>query len=250
MKKIIYIIALLSVFTCDNADVPDCFQAAGEIIQVEYDLNGFDKITVLQRSQLIVSEGQFSVTLETGENLENDISVFVNANGRLIIDNENACNISRDYGITKVFVSAPNVTEIRNASGLEVLSVGVLSYPNLLLISEDLEEEEDAFNTNGDFRLDLDVQNLKIIQNNLSNFFLTGNVTNLDINFLFGDGRFEGRNLSVENTTLFHRGTNDIILNPQNSLTGSILSTGDVRITNTPTVLNVEELYTGRLIVE
>jgi len=248
MKKIVLLIILSFVFSCNSEDVNDCFQNAGTIIQIEYMLNDFDKITVFERSQLIISEGPYSVMLETGENLVNDIDVKV-IDGRLIIENGNSCNITRDYGITKVFVSAPNLIEIRNSSGLSVVGRNTLSFPNLTLLSEDL-EEEDAFHIDGDFELNLDVENLSITQNGLSNFFLTGNVTNLDLNFLFGDARFEGRNLIVQNADVYHRGTNDIIINPQLSLTGSLLSTGDMIVVNTPPILNVEELYLGQLILE
>lgn len=248
MKKIITLIILNLVFSCNSEDAIDCFQNAGNIIQQDYTLDNFDKITVFERSQLFISEGEFSVVLETGENLVNDIDIKV-ANGRLIIENNNACNITREYGITKVFVSAPNITEIRNSSGLKVIGENTLSYPNLTLLSEDL-EEEDAFHIDGDFELDLDVENLIITQNGLSNFFLTGNVVNLDLNFLFGDARFEGRNLVVETADVYHRGTNDIIINPQQELTGTMLSTGDMIVVNTPPVFNVEVLYTGQLIIE
>lgn len=248
MKKIITLIILSLVFSCNSEDAIDCFQNAGNIIQQNYALDNFDKITVFERSHLFISEGEFSVVLETGENLVNDIDIKV-SNGRLIIENNNACNITREYGITKVFVSAPNITEIRNSSGLKVMSENTLSYPNLTLLSEDL-EEEDAFHIDGDFELDLNVENLIITQNGLSNFFLTGNVVNLDLNFLFGDARFEGRNLLVETADIYHRGTNDIIINPQQELTGTILSTGNIIVVNTPPTLDVEVLYTGQLIIE
>lgn len=248
MKKVVLVIMFFLVLSCNSEDTLDCIQTAGDIIQVDYDLEAFDKITILQRSQLFISEGDFSITLETGENLVNDIDIRV-YNNRLIIENNNGCNLNRNYGITKVYVSAPNISEIRNSSGLKIVSQNTLTFNSLTLLSEDL-EEDDGFHTDGDFELDLDVQHLTIIQNNLSNFFLNGQVENLDLNFLFGDGRFEGRNLVVQNATVYHRGTNDIIINPQLEITGSLLSTGNMIVVNTPPIVNVEELYTGQVIFE
>jgi hypothetical protein len=248
MKRLILILVVSLTFSCDSENAIDCLQTAGDIIQREYSLEYFEKITVFERSQLFISEGDFSVSLETGENLLNDIEITVTSN-RLIIKNHNSCNINRDYGITKVFVTAPNITEIRNSSGLKVIGLNTLTYNNLTLISEDL-EEEDSYHTDGDFQLDLDVQQLTITQNNLSNFFLSGHAEHLDLNFLFGDGRFEGRNLIVQNADVYHRGTNDIIINPQLELTGTILSTGDMIVVNTPANIDVQLLYTGQLIFE
>ncbi|MDO1500471.1 head GIN domain-containing protein [Winogradskyella maritima] len=248
MKQLKLLWICIFILNCSSKKSLDCLQTAGDIIQVSYELEDFSKITVFERTQLIISEGPKSVVLESGENLNNDISVTV-ANGELIIENGNACNLVRDYGITKIYVSTPTLTEIRNSSGLAVQSEGALGFPNLTLRSEDL-EEEDAFHTNGDFILDLDVANLTIIQNNLSNFFLTGNVTNLNLDFIFGDARFEGRELTVQNAEIYHRGTNNIYLNAQQSVVGQLLSTGNLILTNTPPIIDVEVLYTGQLIIE
>ncbi len=248
IKKILYTLVITCLLGCNSKNALDCFQASGSVIQTEFILEKFTKITVLQRSQLILSVGPQSVVLETGENLLGDIEVYV-SDGRLIIDNKNGCNLVRDFDVTKVYVSAPNITEIRNSSGWKVMSQNTLTYANLTLLSEDF-EEEDAFHTDGDFDLDLNVDFLTITQNNLSNYFLRGQVNMLQLNFTFGDARFEGRNLIVQNANIYHRGTNDIIINPQQQLTGTILSTGDIISVNVPPIVDVEELYTGRLIFE
>lgn len=249
MKRIAYFICLITLCTsCDYENGLNCFQSAGTIVERSIDVPDFTKITVFERTQLIISDGPKSVRVETGDNLINDIEVFTSGD-ELIIKNNNGCNLFRDYGITKVHVSAPNITEIRNSSGLAVHSGNTLTFDDLTLISEDL-EEEDGFHTDGDFILDLNIDRLTIIQNNLSNFFLNGTVTTLNLNFIFGDARFEGRNLIVQTASIYHRGTNDIIINPQSEITGSLLSTGDLILVNTPPTVDLEELYTGRVIYE
>ena len=45
-----------------------------------------------------------------------------------------------------------------------------------------------------------------------------------------------------------HRGSNDILVNPQESLTGVLRGTGDLQSYNRPATVDVEELYNGRLI--
>ena len=84
----------------------------------------------------------------------------------------------------------------------------------------------------------------------MSLFYLSGEVENLNINFANGDSRFEGENLIAQNVSVFHRGTNDMIVNPQQSITGSILSTGNVISVNQPPIVDVEEVFNGRLIFE
>ncbi|MAZ27438.1 MAG: hypothetical protein CL868_10225 [Cytophagaceae bacterium] len=249
MRKYIFISILLLLFSCDSGEGLNCFQAAGDRVEKEFELDPFTTIVVEERVQLILKQGpQQKVVIGTGENLLNDINISVQ-DGELNVFNDNGCNLVRDYNITQVYVTSPNITQIRNASGYEIQSDGVLGYPSLSLISEDL-ELEDQYHKDGDFRLELDVDELNITGNGLSNYFLSGNVNTLNLEILEGDARFEGRELIIQDLNLYQRGTNKVIVNPQQSIRGQILSTGDVIAVNRPPVVEVEELYKGRLIFE
>ncbi|MFK7781312.1 head GIN domain-containing protein [Psychroserpens sp.] len=249
MKKILYICLAIALFSCNNEDAPDCFQNSGDIIQEEFIVDNFTKITVFSRVELIVKQDAVQrIIVETGENLLNDIEVRVE-NNRLSIINNNACNLTRDYGLTKVFVSAPNLTEIRNGSGLTVSSDGVLAFDSLKLISEDFNTDGEV-NSDGDFNVVVDCLELDCIVNNLSSMFISGQVEDLFVGYYSGDARFEGRHLIAQNIDIFQRSSNDLIVNPQQNLTGEIRSTGDVISVTTPPTVNVEQYYTGVLIFE
>ena len=227
----------------------DCFQNSGPIVQQEFEVDTFDKITVYERIELIVKdEPTQKVVVESGEYLLNDIEVRYRK-WDIDIKNNNTCNLTRDYGITKVYVSSPNLTEIRNSSGLTVSSDGVLNYNNLTLVSEDFNATY-VTHTDGDFNLLVNCERIDLTFNNLSNMFIRGNVNNLFIGFYSGDSRFEGANLIAENITIFQRSSNDMIINPQQSLKGEIRGTGDVISRNRPTIVEVEQLYTGKLIFD
>ncbi|HEX9825691.1 MAG TPA: head GIN domain-containing protein [Flavobacteriaceae bacterium] len=249
MKNLIYIVFMIVLLSCNGENVPDCFQNSGAIVQQEFDMDAFDKITVYERIELIVKDGPTQkVVVETGEYLLNDIEVKVE-NGELILENRNACNLTRAYGITKVFVSSPNLTQIRNSSGLTVSSDGVLNYSSLKLVSEDFNATY-VTHTDGDFNLQVNCNRLDIVVNNLSSVFISGSVNNLFIGFYSGDARFEGANLVAQNINIFQRSSNDMIVNPQQSLTGEIRGTGDVISLNRPPIVDVVEFYTGKLIFE
>lgn len=245
MKKIVYILSLL-VFACNSEDANDCFQTSGDIIQVEIDVNSFDQILVNRDIELVIKEApDFKVTVETGENLINDVEIEV-IGDRLVLTDNNTCNYIRDFGITKVFVEAPSITEIRTSSQYDVSSNGILNFDDLTLLSEDFNGEVEF--TVGDFRLSLDSQNLSVISNNISFFYLDGEVDELFVGFFAGSGRFEGEDLIAQNVQISHRGSNDIIVNPQQSLTGIIRGTGNVISVNEPPIVDVEIIYTGDLI--
>ncbi|PHQ31356.1 head GIN domain-containing protein [Leeuwenhoekiella nanhaiensis] len=249
MKNYLLLVTFFLLLSCDSDKGLNCFQSPGEPVAIEYTLENFTKIVVEERLQLIVKQGaEQKVVLETGENLVNDIEISV-SDGVLTLFNDNGCNLVRDYNISKVVVTTPNLTEIRNASGYEVQSEGVLNFNSLTLTSEDL-EEEDLYHKDGDFRLELDVNTLNITANGLSNFFLSGKAENANLEFLEGDIRFEGADFEVQNLEVFHRGTNKVIVNPIQALRGRVLSTGDLISVNRPPVVEVEETYTGRLIFQ
>ncbi|SDR66399.1 Putative auto-transporter adhesin, head GIN domain [Formosa sp. Hel1_31_208] len=249
MKKIVYIVVAVLLVSCNGENVPDCFQNAGDIIEKEFSVDAFSQITVYPRIELIVTDAPTQkVRVQTGEYLMPEIDVRVE-NGRLKLFNDNACNLTRDYGITKVFVSAPNLTEIRNGSSYTVSSNGVLNYETLKLVSEDF-IEDNGVNTNGMFDLEVDCDAIDIVINNLSTIYISGFVETLFVGYYSGDARFEGRDLVAQDVSIFQRSSNDMIINAQQSLTGEIRSTGDVILVNTPLAVNVQQFYTGQLIFE
>lgn len=249
MKKLIFLFTMICFLGCDSEDTGDCFQKAGEIIQQEIEVAPFTELMVYDKIKLFIEQGpEQKVMVESGRNLMNEITAEVEA-GRLILKNENTCNLVRDYGITKIYVTTPNLEYLRHAGNIPLESVGTLKFENLWLVSENQAMDLEIY-TNGDFILDLEVQNLRITNDNYSNFFLTGRVENFDGFFAAGDGRLEARELIVQNYDLFHRGTNKLIVNPQQSLKGSIVSYGDIISVNRPPIVDVEEKFRGRLIFE
>lgn len=247
MKKWTYIL-IIFLFACNSEDANDCFQTSGNIIQQEIEVTSFDEILVNRDIELILKETtEYKVIVETGENLLNDIKVNVIGN-RLILTDNNTCNYVRDYGITKIFVEAPNLTKIVNSSQYTVSSTGVLNYNSLNLISEDF--NEDVAFTIGDFRLIVNSEDLSISSNNLSFFYIGGIVENLFVGFYAGAGRFEGEDLIAQNINVYHRGSNDMIVNPQLSLNGQLRGTGNLISVNEPPTVDVEQIYTGQLFFE
>ncbi len=248
MKLLKYIVFFVFFFACDSEDAGDCFQKAGTIIQKEVFVNDFDKILVNRDIELILKEDAIQgVIIETGENLMNDVIAEV-VDGRLILTDNNTCNYVRDYGITKVYISSPDITQIRSSTQYDISSEGVLTYPSLTILSEDF-SASGSFNV-GDFRLQIDNDDFRVVFNNLSVAYVSGETENLSVTFAAGTSRFEGRNLVAQNVTISNRGSNDMIVNPQQEIKGKISGIGDVISVNRPPIVDVEEVYRGRLIFE
>tara|TARA_R100001369_G_scaffold954_4_gene3141 strand:+ start:13181 stop:13930 length:750 start_codon:yes stop_codon:yes gene_type:complete len=249
MKKLLWILSIILVASCNSEDAPGCFKKAGEIMQDEVAVDPFNEIIVYERVKLYIQQGPVQkVVIETGKNLRQDVSVEVIDN-RLSIRNENSCNLVREYELTKVYVTIPDLAWLQNSSGSSIESIGILKLNALHLLSVN-QENDLSIHTDGDFILDLDVENLKITNDNVSNYFLTGKAENFNVFFAAGDGRLDAPGLIVKNYQIFHRGTNKMIVFPVESIKGELRSSGNVIAKNKPAVVNVEAYYTGRLIFE
>ncbi len=144
------IVSMSIILSCNKESAPDCLQNAGDLVREEIVLPEFDKITVFEKINLVVKQGDIQkVEIETGEFLRDEVSASVEGN-RLILRNENGCNLLRDYRLTTIYVTSPNITELRSSTGFSIKSDGVLNYPNLALLSESFTVPE-AETTDGEF---------------------------------------------------------------------------------------------------
>lgn len=244
MKKILFILLIIFI-SCDSENANDCFQTAGNIVQQEVDVPSFEKIVVHKKIALFITEGPTQkVVIESGENLLNDITAEVIDN-ELILTNFNSCNFFRDYGITKVYVTSPNINTIRNASEYNVTSIGTLTYPSLYLRSSG---EKSNFLAVGDWHLTINNNRVTIWSNGIATFYLKGTTNSIDIGFSDGDTRFEGKDFIAKNITVRNVSSNDVLIFPTESLKGSIHSTGNVVSFNKPTIVDVDVQSVGKLI--
>lgn len=251
MRFVFLFFVIVILASCDSENASDCIQTSGAITQQEIDVDRFNKIMVFNRVQLILTEGRRQrVILETGDNLRNEVFVRVE-DSILKVSDRNVCNYTRDYGITKVYVTAPvDTLEVRNSSGLPVENIGKIKHRKMVLISED-PNQLDVFHIDGDFNLkNLDLGFLEIRANGLSTFRLEGKAFSFFIGAQDGDVRVESENFLADRVSVIHRSTNKLIVNPRLALSGIIFGLGDVISKNRPAFVNVEERFKGRLIFE
>ena len=209
VKNWINILVLIAVTTaylgCDVVEAPGCLSTEGDLVEVEVEVPDFKSIMVFKRVKLFVSQGpETKVVVRTGENLIDEVNVRVE-DSILKLSDRNSCNLFRDYDVTRIYVTAPNVEEIRNSSGLTIENIGPIRWPRLTLLAED-REAEDIFQTDGDFNFtDLEVITFRLEANGVSTFRLAGVADNAT--FILADGAM------IECLTLplsiFHKASHD-----------------------------------------
>jgi hypothetical protein len=242
MKKYILFVFVLLLSSCGISE--DCIKDAGNLVTKEIVISDFDKIRLHTGISLVLKEGpNFKVTIQSGTNIIDNIEI--NKQGDFLVVKDNStCNWTRDFKAATVYVTAPNITEIHSKTEQDIFSDGTLTYPTLRLFA--LNEAEAG---TGDFYFNINNGQTVIESNHVSNFYISGNTSELLCNFYFGTGKFYGENFICQNIKIFQRGSNDMILKPIQSISGKILNTGNVILKNNPPIINVEQLFSGHLIL-
>jgi hypothetical protein len=242
---IVIIFCLLLATGCGLSE--DCFKGNGTAIIKTFPFENFTKIKVYEGIGLVVKEGpNYEVKIAAPSTILENIQVQLDGN-MLVVKDRSTCNLAREYGQTIVYVTTPILEEIHSKTEQEIKSDGVLTFPELKLYSVDI---NDGAGT-GDFRLKLDTQLVYIESNNVSNFYVSGETDQLIVFFSWGNGIFNGEQLQSNSIDVYHRGSNDIIFFPIQSIEGNIYSTGNIVLKNRPIMPpNVVQHLTGRLIME
>ena len=262
MKKVLLVLCLFCVLFLVSCEKPsECVESTGAFISRDIEVvmptieDSIKRIYVEHGIELVVTQGPvFKVTVQTGENLIGNIEVKREGTVLYLKDNT-TCNWVREYGQTKVYVTTPKLEEIYSKTERNISSNGVLRFPVLRLFALDSEGDGREGAGTGDFFINLNNANpsgihgqLVIQGNNVSRYFISGQTDDALIRFYAGDGRIEAPNLTVQTIDVFHRGSNDMILKPMQSIIGKMVSTGDIILKNHPPIVNVEQLYQGQVI--
>ena len=249
MNKIISGLLILILFiSCDSESANDCFQQAGNIMTQEVAVPVFTKVRVNRDVSLVITEGATQrVIVETGENLFNDISLSVEGEWLIITDN-NTCNFVREYGLTKVYITVPDLKEINSSTQFQVNSNGVLNFDELRVASENFHDS--SVHAVGEINLQLNSVDVDVVGNNLTNFVFSGSIDDLNVSVASGDGKFNMRYCLANKVRVYHRGTNTVTINPVQELSAELRSTGNLIVVNQPSIQDLEVHYTGQIIFE
>lgn len=249
MNKIKYNLVLflaILLFSCDSESAWDCIQTPGTGIVYEASLTDFHSITLQGHMDLVIVQDTLTrIQVETRKNLVDNI-IFTEKDGMLFIEEKASCDILNDRSYTTVYVYAPKLNSIRNASTGKVSNLGVWRQEHMGLISEN--HIEPSYYNNGVFDMNLQVNELNILANGNSFFKLNGAAESAKISFYSGNARLDARTMEIQEIEVYHRGHNHMLVYPVQAIRGEILNTGDVRAYNLPPIVEVEEKYRGRLI--
>lgn len=247
MKKYFYILGLLLLFiSCEKPS--ECIESTGNTVIKTFSVNPFARIKVYRGIAVVITQGtDYKVEVQSGSNIIDNIAI--NQEGdQLIFKDNTSCNWLRDYGQTTVFITTPTLSEIYSKTDRDISSNGVLTFPKIRLFALNVDGDGENAAGTGDFHLMINNSQLEIQNNDVARFYISGTTTDAVLDFWAGDGRIEAGDLIAQTIEVYHRGSNDMIVKPLQSITGKMVSTGDIILKNNPPIVNVEQLYMGHVI--
>ena len=241
MKKLIIVFSLLVLISCDENQL---LESSGAIISKEILVGFFDKVNISEGIELhITDEITSKVEITAGKNVIEKVSFSVLDN-QLFIDATNVSQSFQSYEPIKIYISVDDLHTIYSSSQFNVFSENELNFDNFHLQSGLFADTASV-----EFHLNVNCNSLSVEDNGASFYNINGNTTELIVGFYNGDVRFDGTNLAAQNVHVFQRSSNDIIVNPQQKITGTIYSTGNVVLKNNPPIIDVQVLYLGQLVL-
>lgn len=248
MKKIVAFIVIVLVFaSCEKPS--DCIDDFGNTVLHDVPVSPFKRIKVYKGIEVVITQGpNYKVQIQAGSNFIDNVEVRQNGD-QLIFKDQTSCNWVREYGQTKILITTPTLEEVYSKTERNISSNGVLTFPSLVITAFDKDGDGETGAGTGDFIFSLNNESITINNNNVSRFFLSGQTNNANLNFYFGDGRIEAQNLVAQRVAVYHRGSNDMIVYPVQSVTGILNSTGNLVLKNVPPVVTpLQVLFTGHVV--
>src|SRR5690606_34429123 len=226
----VFLCSLIIITACDNTSI-DCLKKSGSEKTVPIEVAPFHSIKAYNGINILIKEGEHqALELTSSENLIPEIKIFVDEEGYLNVVNENSCNWVRNYKNINLTVTTDTLKKIFQLGFGDIRSIDALSFPKIIVESKDAP---------GDVYLEVDNQQLEIVSNKISNFYLSGKTDKLNVGFYYNDGILFGKDLQAKTVQVYHQGMNTIEVHAVESVTGSIVSGGNVICHGNPQTVDV-----------
>lgn len=225
----LYIVFIsLLLLSCDSEDAFDCAKTSGEVqTQVITEFTEFGELIIHDNIELEIIEDETEFfELVYGKNLLPKLKVQ-SQNDSILFFNENYCNWTRDF-------KKPLIKWHTNKDKILIRSLSTGNIFNKDTLRMDIQIEAKDYSNEID--LVVNNNNVLLITNSVTNFTFSGQSIGLTVRSYFSDSRIDLANLEVSRANVLQRGYNDIIVNPTDSLVGSIENAGRILYYGNPGV--------------
>lgn len=239
MNKVLSIIVLFLLFSCQSENLDDCFTPTGKTIQTEFILAPFENIETNDDIHVnIYQSANYKAILNAGKNISHQITVE-SKNNELLIENRNVCNWVRSSSRNITLdVYCPNIKYIRyqGSGNLEFHST---FKPDTFLL--------DSWEGSGNIMLHLESNELALKSHSGTANIECSGVSDYMIIFNAGNGSIDASKTPSRRGLIFGHNTGWIKAHVDDKAKVELSGSGDIFLTGTPEI-ELIKTGSGRLI--
>lgn len=241
MNKFITILFCTLFLACSNNE--NCFVNTDKTVTTLSNTFPFQRIDIPKGVEVeIVADTVHKIEITAPKNTIQNINHEV-VNNKLILTNNNTCTLVQQYKNASIKIHSPNIDTIYSRTQYKVYSNTPLTYPEIYILTS-----VDNKSASSEINLKLNNNRIVVEDNLVAYYTLEGKTNTLDIRLYGGNPKVEAQNLKSENVYIFHRSSQDVSIHPIQKVEGTLYSTGNLLIYNTPNLVNIQTLYKGRVI--
>ena len=240
MKRVLYILLLCSFAGCNKEDAWDLFKTRGDQKEIFMDLPSFQSIKIYNNVEVILRQDTCNRAHLIGwSNLLPKVSIAVNADGELCIEDHNKHNFARSYdNKTTIYLSFKEpVSSLFFYGNRSLTNMDTLSLSSLLIIGE---------KAGGSIHLTLQTEWLTIGASGNVDITVCGESSTLALTY-WGKAPFDFSQLMVNNAAIDHHGSNDVFINVRDIINASMFDYGNIYYKGNPSAVNVTRKGKGNV---
>ena len=241
MTRRLILLLFITITACDKETAWDAVKTRGDAEIVHVSLPTFHAVTVENRINLVLVQGDsYSARIEGWKNLNPKIKMTVDQDGMLFIDDTNGYNFvrSRDNRTT-VFLSFPDEIHTLYFKGDGyIISNDTINLSHITVYS---------IGASGSIDLKLKANSIYAgaNQTSVTTYTIRGTTQSLGMGN-WGFGPLDLSNLETSTADIHHRGTGNVYLNVSESLSATIYGAGNAYYKGDPTI-NLTRIGKGNL---
>lgn len=231
---------LITSYSCNKENAPDCFQKAGKTETERRSLALFESIEI--RDYLFVElydSSEYFIEVTAPRNLIPEVVTNVEEN-ELIIRNDNSCNWVRSYDRNIVVrIYAPEFGPIENYGTGGISSIRTITQHKLVI---------DNRHSAGTIDLTIDVDSVAIRSHTgVADVLLKGHAGTSEF-FAQGYGWIDGRNLHTTQAYVNNSSINNVYVNASDYLFGVLYYSGSIYYSGDPDFVESDIQGSGEMV--
>ena len=240
MRKLVYILLIITCLSCERENGGECLKSAGEPVEVKIELEDFSTFELHGLFDVyLIHDTVNELSIYSGSNLQDDIELKTDGSILQVYNNER-CRWLRDYERVVLTLRCKDLKQVNMWYPCYLSSPDTLRWPSLYIYSYAKVFEGDIKVHNDNFRFGVNFSCAGSCSISGKTDHLT--IMNRGVHHIFAD-KLESVNADITNNSL-----GDIYTGLTDTLTAHIWLSGNIYYRGDPEILLTDISSTGKLV--